>query len=139
KSNRVHTVPNTIQNTRTPGSSRASSSKTSLLSFLFLNLKIIFFHNQRFARVNGQSLHEQIVVTHGAHVPSEGKRLLCCLVQINFTFVEQFFFEREPVFLWHIGCLHQASHFTDLRRTTDHRDRLSVAPPINLVELLWSW
>src|SRR5262249_4092747 len=138
-SNPVHTGPSTTQNPRTPGSSMASSSKTILMNFLFLHLKIIFFRNQGFARVNDQGIQEWIVTTHGAHIPSDLKRLVGGLGQINFTFVQQRFFEREPVFLRHIRSTEQAGHFRDLCRTAEHYDRFFVAAPINPVEALRSW
>src|SRR5215831_4971037 len=116
----------------------ASSSKTILMSFLFLNLKIIFFRNQGFARVYDQGIEERIVTTHGAHIPSDLKRLVGGLGQINFTFVQQCFFEREPVLLRHMRSAEQASHFPKLRRTAEHCDRFFGASPINLVELLRS-
>src|SRR5215813_4421628 len=134
QSNDVHTVPSTIQNTRTLGISIASSTKTILLSFLFLNLKIIFFHDQGFARDNLQGIDKRIVID-GAHIASNLKGLVCWLCQIKLTFVQEFFFEREPVFRRYIRRAKQAGNSTDLCRTTDDGDRFLVTCSINLIKL----
>src|SRR5262245_49149044 len=113
----------------TLASSTAPSCKTTLMSFLFLNLKIIFFHDQGFARGNWQRLQKRIRI-HRAYVPSDLKRPVGLLSQLNFTLIRQLFFEREPVFLRDIRGVKQFGNFTDLRRATDHCNRFPVASSI---------